>query len=99
MSEERELSVSVSASLVTVLPVEADLSLVLLLALQRFVHLRDRPLAGLIAVQEATCAVLLHDLGANKARKLAEAVRAVDNGVAMATLSVSQQKVAVCRSR
>ena len=88
-----------SASIITILLVEADLSLVLLLALERFVHLRDRPLAGLIAVQEATRAVLLHNLSANEARQFAEAVRAVDNRVAMATLSVSQQKVAVCKKK
>ena len=80
----------------TVLAVEADLPLVLLLALQGLVHLGHGPLAGLVAVQEAAGAVLLHDLGADEAGQLAEAVRAVNDGVAMATLSVPQQKVAVC---
>lgn len=82
----------------TVFPVEADLSLVLLLALQGLVHLLDDALAGLVPVEEATGAHLLHHLRPHKAGQLAEAVRAVDDGVAVVTLSVSQEEITVCRS-
>lgn len=83
----------------TVFAVEADLSLVLLLALQGLVHLLDDALAGLVPVQEAAGAHLLHHLRPHEAGQLAEAVRAVDDGVAVVNLSVPQEEVTVCRSR
>lgn len=72
----------------TALLVEADLGLVLLPLLQSPGHLLGHTLAGVAAVEEAAAAVLLHHLGPGEARQLAEAVRAVDNGVAAVTLSV-----------
>lgn len=58
----------------TVFAVEADLSLVLLLALQGLVHLLDDALTGLVPVQEAAGAHLLHHLRPHEAGQLAEAV-------------------------
>lgn len=58
----------------TIFPVEADLSLVLLLALQGFVHLLDDALAGLVPVEEATGAHLLHRLRPRKAGQLAKPI-------------------------
>lgn len=83
--------------ILTVFPVEADFSLVLLLALQSLVHLLDHAFVGLDSVEEAAGASLLHHLGANEAGQLTEAVRAVHDGVATATLSISQQEVTVCK--
>ena len=79
----------------TVLAVEVDLCLVLFPALQGLLHLLGHQLAGITAVQEAAAAVLLHHLRAGVARQLAEAVRAVNDGVATVTLGVAQQEVAV----
>lgn len=81
----------------TALLVEADLGLVLLPLLQGLAHLQGHTLAGVAAVQEAAAAVLLHHLGPGEARQLAEAVRAVDDGVAAVALRVAQQEVAVCK--
>lgn len=83
----------------TVFPVEAHLPLVLLLALQGFVHLLDQALVGLGPVQEAAGAGLLHHLRPHEAGQLTEAVRTVDDGVVVATLGISQQEVAVCEER
>lgn len=80
----------------TVFPVEADLPLVLLLTLQSFVHLLDDALAGLVPVEEAAGARPLHHLGPHKAGQLTEAVRTVDDGVAVTALSVSQKEITVC---
>lgn len=79
----------------TVLPVEVNLGLVLVASLQGLLHLLGHALAGVGAVQETAAAVLLHDLGAREARQLAEAVRAVHDGVAALALRVAQQEVAV----
>ena len=79
----------------TILPIEADLSLVLLLSLQGFVHLLDHALAGLGPVEEAAGASFLHHLSPGEAGQLAEAVGAVHDRVATATLSVSQQEVTI----
>ena len=79
----------------TVLSVEADLRLVLSLALQDLLQLLGDTLAGVRPVQEVTLARLLHDLRPPKAGELAEAVGAVHYGVSTATLSISQQEVAV----
>lgn len=81
----------------TVLLVEVDLGLVLLSALQSLLHLLGHVLAGVGPVQEAAAAVLLHHLSSREARQFAEAVRAVDDGVATVTLGVTQQEIAVCR--
>lgn len=80
----------------TVLLVEVDLGLVLLAALQGLLHLLGHVLAGVGPVQEATAAVLLHHLRPGEARQLAEAVRAVDDGVAAVALGVPQQEITVC---
>lgn len=74
-----------------------DLGLVLLSALQSLLHLLGHVLAGVGPVQEAAAAVLLHHLSSREARQFAEAVRAVDDGVATVTLGVTQQEIAVCR--
>lgn len=73
-----------------------DLSLELLSSLQGLLHLLGHMLAGVVAVQEAAAALLLHHLGAREARQLAEAVRAIDDWVAAMALRVAQQEVAVC---
>lgn len=65
---------SVKGRGLTIFPVEADLSLVLLLALQSFLHLLDDSLAGLATVEEATGAHLLHHLCPHKAGQLTKAV-------------------------
>lgn len=83
--------------ILTVFPIEADLALVLLLALQGFVHLLDQALAGLGTMQEAAGAGFLHHLRPNEAGQLAKAVRAVHDGVAVTTLSAPQQEVTVCK--
>lgn len=82
--------------ILTVFPIEADLSLVLLLALQGFVHLLEQALVGLGAVQEAAGAGFLHHLRPNEAGQLTKAVGAVHDGVAVTTLSAPQQEVTVC---
>lgn len=81
--------------MLTVLHVEAHLPLVLLLSLQGLVHLLPHPLTGLCPVQEATRARFLHHLSAHKPRQLAEAVRAVHDGVTLATLGIPKKEVAV----
>lgn len=83
--------------ILTILPIEAHLSLVLLLALQSFVHLLDYTLIGLGSMEEAAGTSFLHHLGPNKAGQLTKPVRAVHDGVAIATLGVSQQEVTVCK--
>lgn len=77
------------AGFLTVFPVEAHLPLVLLLALQGFVHLLDQALVGFGSMQEATGAGLLHHLRPDEAGQLTKAVRAVDDGVSMAILGAS----------
>lgn len=79
----------------TIFPIEADFSLVLLLALQSFVHLLDHTLIGLSSMEEAAGTSFLHHLGPNKAGQLTEPVGAVHDGVAIPTLSVSQEEVTV----
>lgn len=80
---------SVLKKLLTILSVEADLSLVFLLALQGFVNLLDHSFTSLSSIEEAAGASFLHHLGPNKARQLTKPIRAVHDGVAMATLSIS----------
>lgn len=80
----------------TILFVEVNLGLILLSALQSLLHLLGHVLAGVGPVQEAAAAVLLHHLGAREARQLAEAVGAVDDGIAPVALGVTQQEIAVC---
>lgn len=80
----------------TIFPIEADFSLVLLLALQSFVHLLDYTLVGLGSMEEVTGTRFLHHLAPNKASQLTKPVRAVHDGVAITTLSISQQEVTVC---
>lgn len=80
----------------TILPVEANLSPVLLVALQGLVEPLQGWLAGLGTVEEAAAAGFLHDLGAAVTRELAEAVRAVDDGKAPWALCVGQKEVTVC---
>lgn len=76
--------------MLTIFLIKADLSLVLLLAFQSFVHLLDNILNGLRSMKEAAGAVFLHHLSPNKTGQLTKSIRAVDDGVAMTTLSVSQ---------
>lgn len=73
----------------TIFPVEAGLSLIFLLALQSFLHLLDHAIAGLGPVQEPAGAGFLHHLGPSEASQLTETIRAVHNGVTMATLGIS----------
>lgn len=79
----------------TTLLVEADLGLLLLLALQHLLDALQDGLAGLSPAEEAAAAVLLHHLGAGEAGQVAETVRAVDNGETTADLSVGQDEIAV----
>lgn len=79
----------------TALLVQDDLRLELAPLVQGHLHLRSEALAGLAAVQEVAQAALLHQLTAGKAGQLAEAVRAVNDGVERLNLCVSQDKVAV----
>lgn len=79
----------------TVFSIEADLPLVLLLALQGFVHLLDHILTGLIPMEEVACAHLLHHLCPHKAGQLTEPIWAVHDGVTVMTLSVSQEEITV----
>lgn len=83
--------------ILTIFPVEADFSLVLLLALQSFVHLLDHTLVGLGSMEEAAGASFLHHLGPDEACQLTKPIRAVHDGVTMTTLRVSQQEVTVCK--
>lgn len=80
----------------TILPVEANLSPVLLMALQGLVEPLQGWLAGLGTVEEAAAAGFLHDLGAAVTGELAKAVRAVDDGKAPGALRVGQKEVTVC---
>lgn len=73
-----------------------DLGLVLLATLQSLQHLLGHVFAGVSPEQEVAAAVLLHHLGSREARQLAEAVGAVDDGVATVTLGVTQQEITVC---
>lgn len=83
--------------MLTILPIEAHLPLVLLLALQSFVHLLDYALIGLGSVEESAGTSFLHHLAPNKAGQLTKPIRAVHNGVAITTPSISQEEVAVCK--
>lgn len=65
---------SIKAKVHTIFPVEADLSMVLLLALQSFVHLLDDALAGFGPMEEAAGAHLLHHLCPYKAGQLTKAI-------------------------
>lgn len=96
-SATQHLGEYVNMILLTILPIEADFSLVLLLALQSFVHLLDYILIGLGSMEEAAGASFLHHLSPNKAGQLTEPVRAVHDGVPMATLRISQEEVTVCK--
>lgn len=90
------MCVTYEDQVLTVFPVEADLPLVLLLTLQSFVQLLDDNLTGLVPMEEGAGAHPLHHLGPHKAGQLTEAIRAVDDGVAIAALSVSQKEITVC---
>lgn len=80
----------------TILPVEANFSPVLLMALQGLVEPLQGWLTGLGTVEEAAAAGFLHDLGAAVTCELAKAVRAVDDGKAPWALCVGQKEVTVC---
>lgn len=95
----KSVCLGVHLNILTIFPIEADLSLVLLLALQSLVHLLDYTLAGLSSVEEAAGARFLHYLCPNKAGQLTKPVRAVHDGVAVTTLSVSQEEVTVCKAK
>lgn len=95
VSECKASSTSVIMSIyctviLTIFPVEADLSLVLLLALQSFICLLDYTFIGLGSMEEAAGTSLLHHLSPNKAGQLTKPVRAVHDGVAITTQSISQ---------
>lgn len=79
----------------TALLVQDDLGLELAPLVQGHLHLRGEALTGLAAVQEVANAALLHQLAAGEAGQLAEAVRAVDDGIEGLDLSVAQDKVTV----
>lgn len=74
----------------TIFPIKADFSLVLLLALQSFVYLLNQTFTGLCSMEEAAGARFLHHLGPSETSQLAKSIRTVHNGVAVATLSISQ---------
>lgn len=76
--------------MLTIFLIKADFSLVLLLAFQSFVYLLDQTFTGLCSVEEAAGTGFLHHLSPSKAGQLAKTIRAVHNGVAIATLSISQ---------
>lgn len=80
----------------TILPIEANFSLVFLMALQCLVQPLQGWLTGLWTIKEMAAACFLHDLSAAVACELAEAVRAVDDGKAPWALCIGQQEVAVC---
>lgn len=79
----------------TALLVQDDLGLELPPLVQSHLHLGGEALTGLAAVQEVAHAALLHQLAAGEAGQLAEAVRAVDDGIEGLDLSVAQDKVTV----
>lgn len=76
--------------ILTIFLVKADFSLVLLLALQSFVYLLDYTFIGLDTMEEAAGTSFLHHLSTSKAGQLTKPIRAVHDGVAMTTLSISQ---------
>ena len=80
----------------TVLLLEDDLGLVLHLVVQHLLDLLHLLRGRVLAEEELAGAALLHDLGPREAGELAEAIRAVDDGVGVGDLSVAQDKVAVC---
>lgn len=77
-------------AILTIFPIEADFSLVLLLALQSFVYLLDYTFIGLGSDEEAAGTSFLHHLIPNMACQLTKPIRAVHDGVAITTLSISQ---------
>lgn len=79
--------------------VEHQLGLELPAVIQRSLDLGCRPVARFRAVQEVTCAALLHELSTGITGKLTEAIRAVDDGVEGLNLGISQNKVAICGRR
>lgn len=81
----------------TFLLVEHQLSLKLPPVVQSSLDLGCRLVARFRAIQEMTGAALLHELGTGITSELAEAVRAVDNGVEGLHLGISQDKVAICK--
>lgn len=83
-------------AVLTIFPIEAHFPLVLLLALQGFVHLLDYTLAGFRSVEEAAGTGFLHHLIPNEAGQLTKPVWAVHDGVAVTTLSITQEEVTVC---
>ncbi len=86
-------------ALLTVLLVEQDLKLLRLVLVQRGVDLLDGGLVRELAVHEAHPAGLLHHLGPVVARRLAEGLVAVDDGV-VNDLGVGQQEARVgCKKR
>lgn len=58
----------------TIFLIKADLSLVLHLSLQSFIHLPDYPLVGLGPMEEVAGAHFLHHLCPNKAGQLAKPI-------------------------
>lgn len=80
----------------TIFPVKADLSLILLLTLQSFKHLLHYTVTGLSPMKEGAGAGFLHDLCPNKTSQLTKTIRTIDDPVIISTPSISQNKVAVC---
>lgn len=85
--------------LLTILLVENDLELELHFGFERLVNLGLVLVFGLGSVKKLTGATLLHDLGPAEASELAEAIRAVDDGVDGRNLRVSKDKVAVWKGK
>lgn len=80
----------------TIFPVEANFSPVLLMALQSLVEPLQGWLTGLGTVEETAAACFLHDLGAAVTRELTKAVRAIDDRKAPWALRIGQKEVTVC---
>lgn len=76
--------------MLTCLFVEHDFILELLALLQGIVDTEDEAFTGLGPVQEFTGTALLHDFCPGEARKLAEAIRAVDNGKTLRHLGIGE---------
>lgn len=74
----------------TILPVEANFSPVLLMALQGLVQPLQGWLTGLWTIEETAAACFLHDLCTAVACELAETVRAVNDGKASWALCIGQ---------
>lgn len=83
------LSIWISTDILTTFPIKADFSLVFLLILQSFVYLLDHIFIGLGPMEETAGTRFLHHLSPNKPSQLTKSIRAVHDGVAIATLSIS----------